>query len=221
MQLRIDPYRPHDIASRLTGLAITVLLHAGAIALLLAFQPVRSALTQALPIMVRLVTPPAPLVREPEERPRPLPVKPQPKRVEPRPEPVLLAAETLPPAPVAAPAPQTPAPPVPAPIATPPAPQAPLPIIPPSFSAAYLDNPPPSYPRMARRMGHQGKVVLRVLVNADGRPDRVELRTGSGQEVLDAAALQAVRQWKFVPARQGDTPVAAWVLVPIVFMLEK
>jgi protein TonB len=69
-------------------------------------------------------------------------------------------------------------------------------------------------------MGEQGRVVLRVLVNADGRPEQVELRGSSGSPRLDGAALETVRRWKFVPARQGERPVAAWVLVPISFRLE-
>jgi protein TonB len=48
----------------------------------------------------------------------------------------------------------------------------------------------------------------------------VEIRTSSGVERLDRAALDAVRRWRFVPARQGDTPVDAWVLVPIRFSLD-
>ena len=63
-------------------------------------------------------------------------------------------------------------------------------------------------------------MVLRVLVDAAGNARQVELRTSSRFERLDEAALEAVRRWRFVPARQGDRPVAAWVLVPIVFTLE-
>jgi protein TonB len=69
-------------------------------------------------------------------------------------------------------------------------------------------------------MGQQGKVMLRVLVNSNGTTDKVEIRSSSGFDRLDDAALDAVRRWRFVPARQGDRPVAAWVLVPIIFALE-
>jgi protein TonB len=47
----------------------------------------------------------------------------------------------------------------------------------------------------------------------------VQLKASSGSQRLDTAALETVRQWKFVPARRGDTPVEAWVLVPITFSL--
>ncbi|MBK7473497.1 MAG: energy transducer TonB [Betaproteobacteria bacterium] len=93
-------------------------------------------------------------------------------------------------------------------------------MIPPRFDAAYLDNPAPAYPSLARRMGEQGKVLLRVRVNAGGQAEDVQVKTGSGHPRLDEAALSTVKQWRFVPARQGDQPVAAWVLVPIVYRLE-
>ena len=97
---------------------------------------------------------------------------------------------------------------------------APSPLIPPQFNADYLDNPAPPYPPLARRMREQGKVVLRVLVSADGRAEKVELRATSGSPRLDQSAQETVKHWKFVPARQGDEKVAAWVLVPISFTLE-
>lgn len=88
------------------------------------------------------------------------------------------------------------------------------------FDAAYLNNPPPAYPALSRRMREQGRVLLRVFVTADGRPDRIELNESSGSSRLDAAAEAAVARWRFVPARQGDRDVDAWVIVPIVFKLE-
>lgn len=90
----------------------------------------------------------------------------------------------------------------------------------PRFDADYLNNPPPVYPALARRLGEQGRVMLRVLVHADGTPTDVTINRSSGSWRLDRAALEAVRQWRFVPARRGDTPVAAPVLVPIAFTLE-
>ena len=99
-------------------------------------------------------------------------------------------------------------------------PTAPLPLIPPAFNADYLDNPAPAYPALSRRMGEEGRVLLRVFVEASGLPSKVELRTSSGSERLDQAALEAVKRWKFVPARQGDRAVPASVVVPIAFNLK-
>lgn len=90
----------------------------------------------------------------------------------------------------------------------------------PSFNAAYLRNPAPRYPIIARRNGEQGTVTLKVLVTREGAPAKVSVDKTSGSAHLDAAALETVRSWRFVPARQGMQPVEAWVLVPIVFRLE-
>jgi protein TonB len=91
---------------------------------------------------------------------------------------------------------------------------------PPSFSAAYLRNPPPRYPPAARRNGDEGTVLLRVRVAADGAAVQVELDRSSGFPLLDGAALDAVRGWRFVPARRGTLSVEDWVRVPVVFRLE-
>ena len=87
------------------------------------------------------------------------------------------------------------------------------------FDADYLKNPAPAYPAMSRRLGEEGRVVLRVFVSVEGRPQQIEIKTRSGFPRLDQAAEDAVRRWKFVPARRGDTAVAPWVAVPIVFNL--
>jgi protein TonB len=90
----------------------------------------------------------------------------------------------------------------------------------PQYDAAYLHNPPPAYPPLAKRLNMEGSVIVRVLVDTAGRPAQVELERSSGASILDQAALKAVRQWSFVPARQGGEAVAAWVNVPIRFHLE-
>jgi protein TonB len=89
----------------------------------------------------------------------------------------------------------------------------------PRFDAAYLDNPAPVYPALSRRMSEEGRVLLRVYVEAGGRPSQVQIKTSSGSPRLDRAAGQAVSRWKFIPARRGAEAVGAWVLVPIVFNL--
>lgn len=88
------------------------------------------------------------------------------------------------------------------------------------FDADYLQNPAPVYPPLARRMGEEGKVLVRAYVLPSGRPERVELRQSSGSPRLDEAALAAVRKWRFVPARRAGEAVAAWVVIPITFRLE-
>jgi protein TonB len=107
---------------------------------------------------------------------------------------------------------------IPAPVDKAEAPEAPA--APAVVSAAYLDSPAPRYPDAARRLGQEGTVTLRVLVNADGMPARVALERSSGSPHLDGAALERVRNWRFRPARRGAAPVESWVIVPIVFRLE-
>lgn len=92
-------------------------------------------------------------------------------------------------------------------------------ITPPRHDADYLSNPPPVYPAFARRLGEQGEVMLRVLVREDGTPVEVTIERSSGSVRLDQAAVTAVRQWRFIAAHRGGTPVAAPVLVPISFSL--
>jgi periplasmic protein TonB len=90
----------------------------------------------------------------------------------------------------------------------------------PSFNAAYLNNPAPAYPSVSRRLGEQGLVLLQVQVTEDGTAGSVDLQTGSGSSRLDQAALDAVKKWRFVPAKRGEQPVSASVVVPVRFSLE-
>ena len=89
----------------------------------------------------------------------------------------------------------------------------------PAFNADYLENPPPLYPQLSRQRGETGRVLLRVFVSADGRAKRVEIDKSSGFNRLDTAARNAVFGWRFVPAQHGSEYVAAWVLIPISFVL--
>ena len=93
-------------------------------------------------------------------------------------------------------------------------------VTPPRSDAAYLHNPQPHYPISARRRGEQGTVLLKVLVTPEGLAGSVSVQGSSGSTALDQAALEAVRNWRFVPARQGTQPIEGWHLVPIVFRLE-
>ncbi len=95
-----------------------------------------------------------------------------------------------------------------------------MPVIGPRYDAAYLHNAPPRYPPLARRLRLQGTTTIRVLVSVDGSPKSVKLERSSGVQILDQAALEAVRHWTFVPARQGNQPLAAEVNVPLHFRLE-
>jgi protein TonB len=94
------------------------------------------------------------------------------------------------------------------------------PVTAPRFDADYLHNPAPAYPSLSRRQNEAGKVLLQVKVSAQGLADAVTLERSSGFPRLDAAAQEAVRRWRFIPARWGTETIAAAVLVPIVFRLD-
>lgn len=93
-------------------------------------------------------------------------------------------------------------------------------IEPPHFDVAYLNNPRPAYPPIARKLGIEGVVLLRVDVSAKGTPDKIVIAQTSGATLLDEAAMKAVQGWTFVPARRGDAPIAHPVEVPIRFQLK-
>ncbi|MFZ6045393.1 energy transducer TonB [Pseudomonas sp. CR3202] len=158
-----------------------------------------------------VVEPPPPVVEElavkppppkPVAKPKP---KPQPPKAAPKPAPKPVEA---PPAPAKAEAPPAPS--------TPPAP---APVTPPSANAGYLKNPAPEYPALAQRRGWEGTVLLRVHVLASGLPSEVQVQKSSGRELLDEAAVRAVKRWTFVPAKQGEVARDGWVSVPIDFKL--
>lgn len=90
----------------------------------------------------------------------------------------------------------------------------------PHLNADYLNNPAPDYPPASRQFGEQGRVLLHAMINADGSVEQVALRKSSGFERLDQAALDAVKHWRFVPARRGEQQVSAWVVIPVSFKLE-
>lgn len=78
----------------------------------------------------------------------------------------------------------------------------------PRVPARALTSPHPVYPRQARLMGWEGLVVLRLLVDVHGNVAQVSVTTGSGFTLLDEAAVDAARRWRFEPARDGDRPIA-------------
>ncbi len=88
------------------------------------------------------------------------------------------------------------------------------------FDAAYLNNPRPDYPNLSRRLGEQGKVLLRVRVGSDGQALAVNVEKSSEFSRLDDAALRVVGRWRFTPARRGNEAIETSVIVPIVFQLE-
>lgn len=228
---------------RRTGIVAAVLiLHGGA---LWALQSglLRRALEVVVPVSVlsEMIEPPRPLVEPPPPPPKPLPraqgpkpaPTPAPQPLPPPPMPVALADPA--PAPPNAPTgvvapPVAPLPPIAAPVAPaaapvvaaapPPAPPPPPRVEWPSSDADYLQNPKPSYPAISRRLGEQGRVVVRVLIGIDGSAQKAEIATSSGFDRLDQAALSTVQRWRYVPGKRGGVPEAMWFNVPLQFVLD-
>ena len=89
--------------------------------------------------------------------------------------------------------------------------------MPPQFRIRYK----PPYPEQARAQRLEGMVLLLVQVDADGRVVNAGIRQSCGHAVLDRAALESVRSWRFLPARQNGAAIAAQVEVPINFRFEE
>ena len=173
--------------------------------------------------------PPPPQIKPPPPPPPPaLPVRPSlaptPLALAPEPVPQPSLAPAAPPtlaatAPVNAPVSVT-APVAPAPsVVVPAAPAAPTKVDLPTTVADYQAKSPPVYPAMSRRMGEQGRVVMRVLIGADGVPQQAEVLQSSGHGRLDRAAAEAVMSWRYVPGKRGGVPETMWFQVPIEFKL--
>ncbi|MES2950149.1 MAG: energy transducer TonB [Pseudomonadota bacterium] len=90
----------------------------------------------------------------------------------------------------------------------------------PSSDADYLNNPKPPYPPLSKRMGEQGKVVIRTLIGADGVAQEATIQQSSGFDRLDQAALATARKWRYVPGKRAGVAEAMWFNVPFSFVLE-
>jgi protein TonB len=232
------------------ALLAALLLHGAALAALLWQPPRAPEEPDERPgmevILGALVAPgpPAPPQPPPPEEPVPEPpaaaeLPPPPPTPPPEPPPLPPVAEA--PTPFALPPPPQP----PAPPAPPPRPprraEAPVLRAPPNEALAALAqppgvetagevvparaapgarNPPPAYPEAARQRGQQGDVELRIRVGEDGSALRVELSRSSGHRLLDEAAIEAARRWRFAPATRGGQPVADDFLALFSFRLD-
>jgi len=86
---------------------------------------------------------------------------------------------------------------------------------------SFRHTPPPDYPEAARKDGKEGRVLLRVLVDEEGKSKLVQISLSSGSRLLDHAAAEAIKRWRFSPARYGDAPTASWVKIPVDFRLKE
>lgn len=102
------------------------------------------------------------------------------------------------------------------------APKAPVPIDSEAFVPASElpgQNRPPEYPPAARRLGQAGTVVLVLEIGVTGAVLEANVLVSSNHPLLDAAALRAIRGWRYTPAMRAGKPVASELLQPVVFDL--
>lgn len=201
---------------RLIGLLFVVVLHSAALYSLWSYRII-PAPDKAVTLFVNLINPPPP----PAPQPRPhQPEPPKPVKSPPPPEPPQLAAE----APVLSPAEPVAPPPPPAPVIEAPAIETPLPPQPVALSTELSvscpKRSPPAYPFQSKRLNEQGKVVLRVELDEEGRVVSAYVQTGSGYPRLDDASLNAVKTWRCKPAMRNGAPVHAVALQPFNFILK-
>lgn len=217
-------------AGQALSFAVVAAAHVGLLLLIATVAPAERVAHLTRPFIARVIelapdVPPPPVPLPPAAAPKPLPKQPArkpTKKTPPAPRPVHIARtpEPVPETSAFSVAPQAPAPaePAPNPVAAVALPAEP--VVAARFDADYLHNPKPAYPHASRRLGEQGKVVLRVHVSAAGLPEKIEVSSSSGFVRLDRAAEEAVSRWRFVPAQRGVEAVAAWVRVPIRFQLD-
>jgi periplasmic protein TonB len=78
---------------------------------------------------------------------------------------------------------------------------------------------PPVYPRVALKRRQQGEVLLKALVNENGKTENIKLIKSSGYAALDDSALRAVSGWEFEAARSNGNSIRAWIKVPVEFYI--
>ena len=86
-------------------------------------------------------------------------------------------------------------------------------------NVAYVDKKicTPKYPRVSRKRGERGKVLVRVFINRDGSSEKVEIEQSSGFNRLDKAAMDSAKKCRFVPAKRNGKPVKTLATIPYTF----
>lgn len=203
------------------GLALVVALHTVGLYGLWAYR-LLPAPAEVATLFVSLIDPkPPPLEPARPEPPKQIKLeKPRPV-TRPQPRQLVAAAPVASPAERVAPPPDPPAPEpvVEAPPAPPAKPAGPV-TLGEELAVACPERLAPVYPSPSRRLGEQGKVVLRVELDERGQVSAARVSTSSGSQRLDEAALGAVRQWRCNPAHRNGIAVRAVALQPFHFVLE-
>lgn len=207
---------------RIGPLGLIILLHIGFFYAIQSGLVRKAAETFPKEVFATFITPEAPKPPAPAPAPVPVPPKTVPV-IQKAPPKTHIPVVNDTPAPNAITTPLVAAAPDPAPTSVPSNLQAPAaPPQPKTISSGveYIQAPQPEYPPSSRRMGEEGKTILRVLVNDRGRADRVEIQKSSGSPRLDDAARQAVIRALFKPYMEDGKAVSVYAIVPIKFQLD-
>lgn len=226
--------------NRAIGLLVVLGLHGGLLYGLWSVRVIPPP-SEALTLFVSFVAPPPEPVQATAPPPKPAKPRVPPPKPEPKPEPhrhLAAQAPVFSPREIVEPAPEpvvepvvAPAPPIPDPAPSapeaPPAPPPPAPApaagpltLPSELALGCPERTAPAYPRLSRRLGESGKVVLRVELDETGRVAGAQVASSSGSPRLDAAALAAVRTWRCRPAQRDGRGVRAIATQPFNFTLE-
>lgn len=205
---------------RVGALSTSIAAHLVAFALVLIplTPPLERSLQHAIDVTFLEAPPPPPKIPLP---PEPEPLRKPPRRAPPAPvppSPPAAATAAQAPSPVTIPAVAAPTAPTAVDIAPATAPAAPAGE---TRRLAYDGDLRLRYPAPSIRGHEQGTVLLRVLVDAEGRVERVEVARSSGYARLDAAGREAVLRGRFKPVLIDGKPAPAWGLVPIEFRLDR
>jgi len=89
-----------------------------------------------------------------------------------------------------------------------------------SMSQAQCSVPEPFYPGLSRRMGEEGKALVRLYINEAGAVERVQLAQSSGIQRLDQSALDAAMKARCKPFVEFGKPIKVSAIQPYIFRLE-
>ncbi|APG61850.1 hypothetical protein LPB140_02300 [Sphingorhabdus lutea] len=95
----------------------------------------------------------------------------------------------------------------------------PLPLISARRDPKYASRFQPEYPGRLIRLGIEGSATISVLIGTDGRVKIANIVSATHVEFGRAAREQALKSWRFIPARRGDIIVEEWMILPVNFIL--
>jgi protein TonB len=212
--------------ARLAGFFVVLALH-GALLYSLWHYSILPPPSEATTLFVDLLKDPP---KSEPQKPEPTKPKPKPVKLEkpihlPAPQQLVAQAPVvLPTEPVAPPPPPEPPPIIEAPVeptpSSPPTKPASTVVLSGELAISCPERTPPSYPSLSRRLGEEGKAVLRVELDESGQVDHATIKTSSGYARLDEAALSAVGHWRCNPAKRDGVTVRAVAIQPFNFVLE-